>query len=176
MRLPPLPADEWDDEVRAALAGMMPRARQNPDDAGTALATLVRHPALTKAFLGLSIHLLFRSTLPARLRELAILRVAYRRDCEYESAHHVGMAAEVGISPEDVAGAQRGELADDFEQAVVRAVDELDEKSAITDSTWATLSAQLDERQLMDLIFTIGTYNTMAVAYNTFGVKPEQKG
>ncbi len=176
MRLPPLPAEEWDDEVRAALAGMMPRARQNPDDAGNALATLVRHPALTKAFLGLSIHVLFRSTLPARLRELAVLRVAYRRDCEYESAHHVEMAAEIGISPEDVAAAQRGEAADDVEQAVLRAVDELDEKSAITDSTWATLETQLDERQLMDLIFTIGTYNTMAVAYNTFGVKPEQKG
>ncbi|MCX5044220.1 carboxymuconolactone decarboxylase family protein [Aldersonia sp. NBC_00410] len=176
MRLPPLPADEWDDETRAALAGMMPRARQNPDDAGTALATLVRHPALTKAFLGLSVHLLFRSTLPPRLRELAILRVAYRRDCEYESAHHVEMAAEVGLDAGEVAAAQRGESADDFERAVLRAVDELDEKSAITDSTWATLEARLDERQLMDLIFTIGTYNTMAVAYNTFGVKPEQKG
>jgi 4-carboxymuconolactone decarboxylase len=176
MRLPPLPAEQWDDEVRAALAGMMPRARQNPADAGNALATLVRHPALTKAFLSLSIHVLFRSTLPARLRELAVLRVAYRRDCEYESAHHVEMAAEIGISPEDVAAAQRGEAADEVEQAVLRAVDELDDKSAITDSTWATLETQLDERQLMDLIFTIGTYNTMAVAYNTFGVKPEQKG
>ncbi|MBD0324501.1 MAG: carboxymuconolactone decarboxylase family protein [Aldersonia sp.] len=175
MRVPPLPADEWDDEVRFALAGMMPRARQNPDDAGAALATLVRHPALAKAFLGFSVHLLFRSTLPARLRELAILRVACRRDCEYETAHHVQLAARTGLSADEIAAAQRGEAADEFDRAVLTAVDELDERSAITDSTWATLQTGLDERQLMDLIFTVGAYTTMAMAYNTFGVKYEEE-
>ena len=81
MRLTPLPADQWDDEVREAFRGMLPRARQNPEGAGTALSTLVRHPALTKAFLGFNVHLLFRSSLPARMREVAILRVSHRRDC-----------------------------------------------------------------------------------------------
>ena len=47
MRLTPLPADQWDDEVRGAFKGMLPRARQNPEGAGTALSTLVRHPDLT---------------------------------------------------------------------------------------------------------------------------------
>ena len=72
-----------------ALKGMLPRDRQNPEGAGTALSTLVRHPDLTKAFLGFNVYLLFRSSLPARLREVAVLRVAHRRDCTYEWEHHV---------------------------------------------------------------------------------------
>ena len=72
--LPPLPAEEWDDKTRAAFIGMLARDRQNPEGAGTALSALAHHPDLTKAFLGFSVYLLWRSTLPPRLRELAILR------------------------------------------------------------------------------------------------------
>ncbi|HET9874887.1 MAG TPA: carboxymuconolactone decarboxylase family protein, partial [Mycobacterium sp.] len=89
MRLGPLPADQWDDAVQQALAGLLPAERRNPQGAGNALGTLARHPDLAKAFLKFNVHLLFRSTLPERLRELAILRVAYRRGCSYEWAHHV---------------------------------------------------------------------------------------
>ena len=60
MRVPPLPADEWDDAVDHALSGMLPAERRNPADAGNLLATLVRHPKLTRAFLRFNNHLLFR--------------------------------------------------------------------------------------------------------------------
>jgi AhpD family alkylhydroperoxidase len=174
-RLPPLPEDQWDDEVRAALAGMLPRVRRNPEGAGTALATLVRHPDLTKAFLAFSVHVLFRSTLPPRLRELVILRVAKRRRCAYEWTHHVELAAEVGLSVAEVEAAGRGEAVDSADRAVLAAVDELDRDSAISDETWSMLSDHLDERQRMDLVFTIGAYTLMAMAYNTFGVEPEHE-
>lgn len=77
MRLAPLPAEEWDEAVNDALALLLPAERRNPSDAGDALATLVRHPKLTRAFLRFNGHLLHGSTLPPRLRELAILRVAH---------------------------------------------------------------------------------------------------
>ncbi|MDV7240980.1 MULTISPECIES: carboxymuconolactone decarboxylase family protein [Rhodococcus] len=173
--LPPLPADRWDDKARFAFAGMLPRERQNPEGAGTALATLARHPDLTKAFLGFSVHLLYRSTLPARLRELAILRVAYRRDCTYELTHHTELGREVGLSEDEIASAQRGEAADGFEQKLLAAVDELDETSRLSDRTWAALGERLDERQQMDLVFTIGGYTMMAMAFNTFGIELEQE-
>lgn len=173
MRVPPLPADEWDDEVRRALAVMLPEERRNPEGAGTALSTLVRHPALTKAFLRFSNHLLFRSTLDARLRELAVLRVAHRKGCEYEWAHHVFIGKAEGLTDDDIAGIQSGEATDPFDQTVIDAVDELDEQSQITDATWAALCERLDERQRMDLVFTIGGYGLMAMAYNTFGITPE---
>jgi AhpD family alkylhydroperoxidase len=174
VRVPPLPADQWDDAVDHALSGMLPAERRNPSSAGNLLATLVRHPKLTRAFLRFNNHLLF-SSLPARLRELAVLRVAHRSDCEYEWRHHIRMGREVGLTDEDVDGVQRGEASDGLDLAVLCAVDELRDKSVISDATWATLAEHLDERQRMDLVFTIGCYGALAMAINTFGVAPDQE-
>lgn len=175
MRLSPLPADQWDDAARHAVAGMLPQERRNPRDAGNLLATLVHHPELTRAFLRFSSYLLTSSTLPPRVREQAILRVAHRRGCAYEWEHHVKIAKLAGLSDADIAAARSGDAADEFDRAVLGAVDELDEKSNLSDHTWAALSERLDERQRMDLIFTIGGYTALAMALNTFGVEVEQE-
>jgi AhpD family alkylhydroperoxidase len=178
MRLPPLPADQWDDSVQQALAGMLPPERRNPRDASNVLATMVNHPALTKAFLKFNIHLLFSSTLPPRIRELAILRVAHRRDCAYEWSHHVDLAKREGVTDAEIDVARRPELTDgpldEFERAVLAGVDELDERSALSDGTWATLGTRFDDRQRMDYVFTVGSYIMLAMALNTFGVELEQ--
>lgn len=176
MRLPPLPGEEWDDRTRAALAGLVPRNRQNPAGAGVAVATLVRHPDLAKAFFAFSTHLLARSTLPPRLRELAILRVAKRRSCAYEWAHHVTMAAAAGLSEAEIEDAARGLAADELDAAVLAAVDELDDDSTLSDRTWAELGLHLDDQQRMDLVFTIGGYILTAMAFNTFGIEPDHEG
>lgn len=173
MRLPPLPADEWDDDVRRALSVMLPEERLNPEGAGTALSTLARHPSLTKAFLRFSTHLLFRSTLEPQIRELAILRIAHRKQCEYEWAHHTFIGKSEGLTDEQIASTASGTASRPLDQLVLDAVDELDGQSKISDGTWAALSEHLSERQRMDLVFTIGGYGLMAMAYNTFGIAPE---
>jgi AhpD family alkylhydroperoxidase len=176
MRLQPLPADEWDEAVRRSLSGMLPPERCNPRDAGNALSTLVHHPALTKAFLRFNTHLTFSSTLPPRVRELAILRVAHRRGCAYEWTHHVTLAKEAGLRDDEIAAVRRGSdgwAAGEFERAVLNGVDELDEKSQLSDQTWAALGERLNDRERMDYIFTVGCYTLLAMAFNTFGVQPE---
>ncbi len=173
MRLPPLPADQWDEAVQQSLAGMLPAERRNPRDAGNALATLANHPALVKAFLGFNVHL-FTSTLPARLRELAVLRVAHRRQCAYEWEHHASIAKRLGITEDEIEAVRRGEARDELERAVLTGVDELEEESQLSDETWAALGERLDDRQRMDYIFTVGCYATLAMAFNTFGVEIEQ--
>jgi alkylhydroperoxidase family enzyme len=175
VRVSPLPADQWDDAVDHALSGMLPAERRNPEAAGNLLATLVRHPKLTRAFLRFNNHLLFSSNLPPRLREVAVLRVAHLHHCEYEWRHHVRMGGDVGLTDDVIDGIQRGEATDDLDRAVLRAVDELQDKSNISDETWAVLSDHLDERQRMDLVFTIGCYGALAVAINTFGVEPDEE-
>ena len=173
MRLSPLPADKWDDAARHAVAGMLPEHRRNPRDAGNLLATLVHHPELTRAFLRFSYYLLSGSTLPERVREQVILRVAHRRGCAYEWEHHLKIGKKAGLTDADIAAIQSGDSADAFDRAVCNAVDELDEKTNLSDATWATLAERLDERQRMDLIFTIGGYTALAMALNTFGVEVE---
>lgn len=173
MRLSPLPGDQWDDAARDAVALMLPEERRNPRDAGNMLATLVRHPKLTRAFLRFSSYLMAGSTLPARVREQAILRVAHRRGCDYEWEHHIRLAKLAGLSDADIAAVQSGDPADEFDRAVLGAVDQLDEKSNLSDETWAALGERLDERQRMDLVFTVGGYAALAMAVNTLGVEVE---
>ena len=173
MRLSPLPADQWDDAARHAVSVMLPEERRNAQDAGTLLSTLVRHPKLTREYLKYSVYLLYGSTLPPRIRELVILRVAHRRGCTYEWVHHVDMGKDVGLTDADIEAARSGSAANDFDRALIGAVDELDEKTNISDQTWAALGEQLDEQQRMDLVFTIGNYIALAMALNTFGVEVE---
>ncbi|UXA06223.1 carboxymuconolactone decarboxylase family protein [Mycobacterium sp. SMC-2] len=172
MRLPPLPADQWDEATHRALSAM-----RDPE-ANNALGTLAHHPALAKAFLRFNVHLLTTSTLPARIRELAILRVAHRRECAYEWSHHVGMAKGEGITDDEIAavlgdaGEDAGHM-DEFDRAVIAAVDELDDKSRLSDETWAALGERLDDQQRMDFVFTVGCYALLAMAFNTFGIQLE---
>jgi alkylhydroperoxidase family enzyme len=175
VRVSPLPAEAWDDKVDHALSGMLPEERRNPAGAGNLLSTLVRHPKLTRAFLRFNNHLLFSSTLPPRLREIAVLRVAHRSSCEYEWRHHADMGRDAGLTDDVIDGIQRGEASDDLDRAVLNAVDELTDQSIVSDATWAALSEHLDERQRMDLVFTIGCYGALAMAINTFGVEPDQE-
>ena len=53
---------------------------------------------------------------------------------------------------------------------MVRAVDELVADALISDATWAVLAAELDVQQLMDLVFTVGAYDLLAMAFRSFGV------
>ena len=44
----------------------------------------------------------------------------------------------------------------------------------ISDVTWQALAAELDEQQLMDLVFTVGAYDLLAMAFRSFGVELDE--
>jgi 4-carboxymuconolactone decarboxylase len=140
-------------------------------------ATSWRHwcviPNWPVRFLRFGGYLLYESSLPPRIREQVILRIAHRRDCAYEWSHHAALGKAAGLSDADIDAAQTGDPNDKFDRAVLNAVDELDEKTNLSDQTWAALGERLDEQQRMDLIFTIGGYTALAMALNTFGVEVE---
>jgi 4-carboxymuconolactone decarboxylase len=173
-RLTPLPDEEWDDRSRAALRALLPPERANARDAGNLLATMVRHPDLTRAYLRFNAYLLRHSTLSARVREVALLRVMHRRDCGCLWSHHVPIAQRAGLTTAQIDAIRYSEPSNDMDRAVVRAVDELDERM-ISDAMWAELGRQFDDRQLMDLVFTVGGYCLLAMAVNTFGIEDEEK-
>ena len=41
----------------------------------------------------------------------------------------------------------------------------------MTDETWAALAAELEEQQLRDLVFTVGAYDLLAMAFRSFGIE-----
>ena len=50
-------------------------------------------------------------------------------------------------------------------------MDEIVADRYVSDETWKRLAEHLDRKQLMDLVFTIGAYDLLAMAMNTFGLE-----
>jgi len=149
-------------------------ARANPDGAGNVLSTLVRHPDLTEAYLPFNAYLLRGSTLSPRTREVALLRVVYRRDCDYLWAHHLPIARRAGLNDHEIDDIRDGKLADQSDQAVLGAVDDLVDRGTLSTPIWAELGRHFTDNQRMDLVFTIGGYYLLALAVNSFGVEDEE--
>jgi len=180
-RIAPLPPGEWPEEMKAALAAMRPPAPRHPypqtkgrPKGLNALGTLAHHPRLTLAFNTFSGYILFASSLTPRQRELLVLRVAALRDCEYEWAQHVVLAGDNGLEPNDIDRIAEGPEApgwSETDRSMLTAVDELIGSGMVAQSTWDLLAAELDEQQLMDLVFTVGAYETLAMAFRSFGIE-----
>ncbi|WP_007507461.1 carboxymuconolactone decarboxylase family protein [Pseudofrankia sp. EUN1h] len=131
---------------------------------------------LARAFFTFNAHALLTTTLSERQREILILRVATLRQSSYVWAEHVFMARDAGVNDDEIAGIARGPGApcwDPLEAALLRAVDELVADGAIRDSTWVVLAAALDVQHLMDVIFTVGAYETLAWMLRSFAVSIE---
>ena len=138
--------------------------------------TLANHPALMKRWLVFGTHVLGKSTLPARERELVILRIGWLCRAGYEWGQHVVIGKSAGLSEEEIARIPKGAAAADWsapDRALLRATDELHEDAFISDATWAELASSLSTQQLMDLVFAVGQYNLVSMALNSFGVQPE---
>jgi 4-carboxymuconolactone decarboxylase len=152
----------------------LPEPRSDGPKALNLLGTFARHPDLTRAYHTLVGHLLFGSTLSPRDRELLVLRVAVVRGADYEWAQHVVIAADVGLTDEEVARVAAGPDADgwsEHERAMLRAVDELVADARMGDGTWAQLATTLHDQQLLDLIFTVGCYETLAMVLRSVDVE-----
>ena len=133
---------------------------------------LMNHPQLARRWTVFAGHVLHKQTLPPRERELLILRIGWLNQAEYEWAQHVEIAKRAGITAEEIERVKGGPGAGwgALEGALIQAVDDLYDNSVVSDQTWETLAASLSVQQLMDLVFTIGQYNLVSWALNSFGV------
>ena len=176
-RLTPLRPSEWSVAAGEALAPLLPPTGR-PKGEGrpkglNALGVLARYPELSRAYNTFSGQVMYGSTLSARHRELLVLRVAAVRDAEYQWRQHVASAGDNEVDADEVARVAVGPDApgwSDVEQALLRAVDELLGDALIADETWWVLAGALEEQQLMDVVFTVGAYDVLAMALRSFGV------
>jgi 4-carboxymuconolactone decarboxylase len=169
-RVPPLTDAELDDEQRELLA-------QGRSGQMNIFRTLVRHPDLYKSWMRFGHHVLVKSTLDAREREILILRIGHLCDSGYEFHQHTVIGKRVGLTDAEIAQIKAGPSApawSAFDRALGQAADELHEDACLSDATWQALSARYDTRQMLDLIFTVGQYNLVSMALNSLGVQIEQ--
>jgi AhpD family alkylhydroperoxidase len=181
-RIEPLPPRDWPEAMKAALAALQPAEPRHPfpprdptrPKGLNVLGTLAHHPELTRAYHTFTGHILFGTTLSPRQRELLVLRVATVRGCDYEWAQHVVLGHEAGLDSEEIGRVASGPDDpgwDGVDRALLRAVDELVADARIADGTWAELAAELDEQQLIDVVFTVGAYDVLAMALRSFAVE-----
>jgi 4-carboxymuconolactone decarboxylase len=171
-RVSPLLESEWNDETRELMESL-----RRDGQVYNIFRTLARHPQLLKRWLVFGSHILSRSTIPAREREIAILRMGWLCRAEYEWGHHVAIGKNAGLSADDIERVAKGPDAsglDPFESKLLRAVDELHANSFIGDSTWRALAERYTTEQLMDLLFTAGQYKLVSMVLNSLGVQLEE--
>ncbi len=182
-RVSPLLPPEWDAGVVDAMSAF-PSARdfvlshhQSADSRGVnGVGIMLRHPALAKAFFTFNNHVATASSVSARVRELLILRVGWLRRSEYEFIQHIVLGKRAGLSDADIERIEVGPDApgwDPIDADLVRAVDELLAEARIQDATWKRLAAHFSTTELMDIVFAVGCYEVLAMAFNTFGPQLE---
>jgi len=163
--------------VRAGRAAGQPAAPGATAQANHVLQTLANHPLLAKAYLNYNGYLLSAElTLPVRLRQIAIQRVAWNRHCPYMWSSHLRVSLPLGLTAEDFDAVATGPASPHWsalERAVVVAVDDLEGRSFMSDSTWGSLTAELSHQQVMDLIFVVGGYTNLSMFMNAAQVERE---
>ncbi len=124
-------------------------------------AALAHHPDLLRRWLVFGNHVMGKSTLSPRERELVILRVGWLCAAEYEWSQHVVIARATGLGEDEIRRVADGPQAPGWsprEAALLRGVDELVRTRDLADETFEALRKHLDVPELLDTIFAVGQY------------------
>lgn len=168
-RIPALDPASWNDEQKTVFRAQMIRGR-----VPNIFRTLSNHVKLAKRWLVFGNHILAKSTLNDRDREILILRIGWLCRAEYEWGQHVVIGRRAGLQDADIAAIKEGPEDPHWQgrdALLLRAVDELHRDAFIADDTWAGIRAFYSQEQMMDLVFTVGQYNLVSMALNSFGVQ-----
>lgn len=170
-RIPPLPPEERSPAVQE----LLDTVKIAGSDANI-FTTFVRAEGLTRKWLPFGGKLL-SGKIPARDRELLILRTGWNCRAEYEWAQHALVGQLVGLSAEEVDRVIDGPDAggwDDWDATLLRAADELHRDWCISDSTWVLLASRYDVPQLIEVPMLVGHYHMVAMTLNSLGVQIDE--
>jgi AhpD family alkylhydroperoxidase len=136
--------------------------------------TLGRQRGLFRAWLWFASRLMPGGRLPARTRELVILRVAHLRGCRYELDHHERLGRRAGLDAADLARVAAGPAAagwSERDRVLLAAVDALVRDRDVDDAAWAALRRDHGEPALVELCLLVGHYDLLAMVIGTLGIE-----
>lgn len=156
-----LTSAEAADEIRAILE----RQERDGGDILNLHRAIGNAPAVLRNFMRLGNSLLRHGSLPPRLRELAILRVAVLTRARYEWAHHEPIAAHAGVSAQEIEALAAGRMPPGLtavEQAVLQYIDEVTERLEVPAAVFESVRTHLDEGQVVELTMVAGYWGMVA--------------
>jgi 4-carboxymuconolactone decarboxylase len=142
--------------------------------------TWLRSPELADRLQKVGEYIRFRSSVPARLNEFAILITAREWTSQYEWYAHYPLALKAGLDPKiaaDLAANKRPAGMKDDEKAVYAFCTELLRTKTVGDATFKAALDTLGEQGVVDLIGVTGYYGAVSMTLNVarVGVPPGEK-
>src|SRR5262252_2846317 len=122
-------------------------------------------------------HCRYKTVLPARLSEFAILCTARLWRAQYEWFAHAPMAEKGGVSPKTIEDLRRGrkpKSAPKDERAIYEFVDELYKIRRVTDRTYKRVQSLLGDAAIVELVGILGYYALISMTLNVFRMLPPE--
>lgn len=165
-RLPPVPESQFSDAQRAAVAALVasPRGQLRGP-----FVPMLRSPEFMDQAQRLGEYLRYRSSVPVKLREFAILIAARHWSQAYEWHVHAPLAEKAGLSRDIIVALSTGSVLSDLpleEATIYDFCSELQQRHAVSDATYARAVALLGEPGVIDLCGVQGYYSMLAMILN----------
>ena len=140
---------------------------------------MLNHPELAAATGNLLATLLYKANkLDLRLRELIIMRVAWRTGSVYEWTQHWRVAERLEIDAESMLAVRDWRAADcrgDTDRAVLAATDETLDAGRISDATWTECCTYLEtEAERIELVLAISNWRLFSEMFRSLQIPLEE--
>jgi alkylhydroperoxidase family enzyme len=139
--------------------------------------TIAHHPKLLKRFMTFAGLFLNKGLLPAREREIVILRVGWNCQSVYEFGQHTVIGQRVGLSLTEIEALTKMTSEyqwSDRDATLIAMSDDLCNDNCVSEATWKKLAADWKEDELIELVMVAGTYRLVSGFLNTMGVELDQ--
>ena len=169
-RLPALSQEAFTPEQRALTESIRSGPRGQFKLAGP-FAVYLHAPAFGELAQKLGGHLRFKTSVPGRLSEFAILLTAQHWKAQYEWAMHVPMAEKRGVKPQTIRDIQAGRApksAPRDELAIYAFAKELYAKRRVSNATYARVHKFIGDTGIVELIGILGYYALISMTLNVF--------
>ena len=123
----------------------------------------------------LGAHCRYKTALPPRLSEFAILCTARLWRAQYEWFAHAPMAEKAGVKPKTIADLRAGrepKSAPKDERAIYAFVHELYKTKRVSDRTYKRVHAVLGDAGTVELVGILGYYVLISMTLNVFRMMP----
>ena len=176
-RFKPIPLEKLTAEQRALYDAIRAGPRSavknssaaKPGPLGGPFNVFLRSPDIGNIIQSLGAAIRFRSSLPPKLNELAIITTARQWTAQYEWLAHHRLALEAGLDPaigEDIAQGRRPAKMSEDEAIVYDFSRELHETHGMSDATYQRALERFGEHGVMDLIAVNGYYVLVSMTLN----------
>ncbi len=164
-RIPLVAPEEMNDEQRSLM---------NDTQAQLSLFQLLaRHPEALRRLKATGSFANFETQIPARDRELMVLRISWKYQSEFEWGQHYAKAIEAGVTAQECEWVKQGPDAegwDSWSKAILVATDGLLDEATVPDDAWAILRSRYSEEVMLELVIFLGHYTMVSMFANTFGL------